>query len=310
MNVRSCSKVIISFLILSLLFSMVHADTSNYFPTGAGSSTQLTPYGSTYNWQCVDESPPNDATDYVRGTVSASYQLDLYSMSINIPDGSTIVRIGLFVRCRYVQLIFGGMAYGKSAMRIGSTIYYGTENLLYPYWQTYSQYWTTSPATGNAWTESEVENLQIGIALKTTDITRKIPQCTQVYLYVQWNPAPSKTWHNIAQWNFNLTTRQWQTVASWDFNLSTRSWQDLTQWYFNLTTMQWHNLASRNFQLLTRAWKTVSQWNFIINVFGWHSIAHWIFTIGPGSNIPILFVGILSLAVIIMIILYLASKEK
>lgn len=38
-------------------------------PNGAGSNTQFTPTGAASNWQCVDEIPANDNTDYVADSV-------------------------------------------------------------------------------------------------------------------------------------------------------------------------------------------------------------------------------------------------
>lgn len=313
MNVRSCSRVIISVLVLTLLLmSFVYADSGTYYPDGVGVTTQLSPSGAANNWDCVEETPPNDATDYVYNALDATLQIDTYAVSIGIPDGSTINSVTVYWRARY-RLWSSGSATcnGKAIVRVGSTNYGGASSILTSSWVTRSYIWTNSPATGSAWTESEVENIEIGVGLYSQYSWRRMAECTQVYVVIDWTPGtPTKEWHNIAQWNFNLTTRQWQTVASLDFNLSTMAWFNITSWNFQLQTKSWQNLASWSFNILTRVWHPIAQWDFIINVFGWHNIAHWIFKIGPESNMPILFVGVLSFTVLIILILYCALKEK
>jgi len=53
-------------------------------PSGPGAYTQFTPAGAAQNWQCVDEIPPNDDTDYVAdGTTGDRDSYDYESQSFS-----------------------------------------------------------------------------------------------------------------------------------------------------------------------------------------------------------------------------------
>jgi hypothetical protein len=153
-----------------------------------------------------------------------------------------------------------------------------------------------------------------------------------------WTPAPTKTWHDVASWTFQLLTRKWnnissfaltlqtrawQNIASWTFNLLTKGWHETATWIFQLQTQKWREIASWifelatkkwyeiglwNFQTLTRKWNSIASWTWQIITYGWHTITLWHITIG-GTDIPILFIGILFFVAILTLTFILAHER-
>lgn len=98
------------------------------YPDGAGDLAQLTRAGtdSGANWSQCDEATQNGNTDYVVTTV----------------NGSTFKN----------QLRIGGVNYDGSTTHTGVSGY-----------KSYMEIWNTNPATGLAWTDSDINGLQAGI---------------------------------------------------------------------------------------------------------------------------------------------------
>jgi hypothetical protein len=87
----------------------------------------------------------------------------------------------------------------KIAIKPGVTVTESAEKALTDYatWTTVSQEWATNPDTGSAWTWEEIATLQIGVALKQEfDYTDSL-RCTQVYVEIEYTPAPVVTAINI-----------------------------------------------------------------------------------------------------------------
>jgi len=124
----------------------------------------------------------------------------------------------------------------------------------------------------------------------------------------KWISGVTKSWHNIATWDFNLTARSWLSISTWDFNLSAMQWKNIVTWTFDLVTRHWNNIAEWTFQTITRSWKNIINWNFDILTLGWHTIAYWIFRVST-TNIPILFMAILFVAGVVLLI-FILSKRK
>jgi hypothetical protein len=154
-----------------------------------------------------------------------------------------------------------------------------------------------------------------------------------------WTSGVSKTWHDVASWNFQLLTRKWNNITSWSFNLITktwhetitwifqietrkwretalwtfqtltRKWNEIIQWMFQLGTKKWYDIASWTWQTATYGWHTIAQWTFTLITNGWHTITVWRITIG-GTSIPTLFIGILFFAAIIFLTLTLLHEKR
>jgi hypothetical protein len=129
-------------------------------PTAVGDVTQLTPTSGS-NWQCVDEVPPN-TTDYVSSATAGQY--DLYNCgTTTIAAGDVVKRVQ--VEARILE---------ESAT--GDSIKLGVKTESTEYWETgqvvttaYARYvgndLTVNPLTNVAWTQTELDDLQIGVTV-------------------------------------------------------------------------------------------------------------------------------------------------
>jgi len=137
-----------------------------------------------------------------------------------------------------------------------------------------------------------------------------------------WISGVTKTWHDITTWTFQLLTRKWnnistfaltlqtrrwQNIASWTFNLIPRAWHEIATWIFELATKKWNDISLWTWQTITYGWHTITQWTFTLIAHGWHTITLWHITIG-GTDIPILFIGLLFFAAILCLTFILAHK--
>jgi hypothetical protein len=164
-------------------------------PNAAGDLTQWFPYPTDYaNWDCVnDETPDEDATYVKTGIIAAQeYREDSYNIPDSaIPAGSTINSVTVYSRARSANATFLGII--QELLRISGATYYGTTHANVPYAYTnFSSTWTTNPATGSAWTISDINALQIGVAGDSgydpdTDKYFSL-YCTQVYVVVDYTP--------------------------------------------------------------------------------------------------------------------------
>jgi hypothetical protein len=154
-------------------------------PNAAGDETSLSQYpASTYHWDKVDEATADDNTTYVY-TTAASYQRDLYNLPAHSVGSGTINSITIYFR---IAINYSGTTvYAKPSQKSGTTVTDGTEvtrtgAITY---LTYSQTYTTNPATGVAYTWDEIDALQIGVCLKS-GIYGISARCTQVYVEVDY----------------------------------------------------------------------------------------------------------------------------
>jgi hypothetical protein len=125
-------------------------------PSGAGAYTEWSVSGASANWDAVDEVPPS-TTDYVY-TAEAG-KIDTYQAS----DLSAAGSISAARYYAYAQLNEAGEAGIKPIYYINNTAYEGTAIALEPSWRYASEIVQTSPATGNAWTVSEINAMQLGV---------------------------------------------------------------------------------------------------------------------------------------------------
>lgn len=125
------------------------------FPTGAGSSTGLTPSTGS-NWAAVDDVPPS-ATDYSGSPTSGAR--DTYAAG-DLPAGASTVYGARLVS--YMHKSDAGAKSMKPAIKVGSTVYYGATQALAVSMTRYDDVFLTSPATSSAWTVSEINGAEIG----------------------------------------------------------------------------------------------------------------------------------------------------
>ena len=167
-------------------------------PNAAGGETNLTPYPGTgeANWQDVDEATPDEDTTRVY-TGNATYLRDLYNIA-NHSVGSGIINF-ITVYARSESFGTPNQASLKIAIKAGQgtgapdTVSESSEITVTPSYADYSNQWSTNPKTGNAWTWDEIDNLQIGIALRRCNTSGAVTRCTQVYVVVDYTAVTPKT---------------------------------------------------------------------------------------------------------------------
>ena len=163
-------------------------DTEYLLPNAAGDenyiSSQFPEVGE--HWSKVDEMPADDGETYVYNADGiTSYQRDLYSLTNHTyADGTeTITSATVYFTFRSDD----GLGYAKAAIKTYGTVFEGSEE---SYgggrdWQTRTYTWTTNPFTGLAWTWDEVDDLQVGISIKSSETEIKV-FCTNVYVKVDY----------------------------------------------------------------------------------------------------------------------------
>lgn len=159
--------------------------TETLRPNAAGDETNIPGLaGSATHWGAVDDVVQDGSSTQVYTTIYSTYYRDLYN--IPSPSGSgTINFVKVIARC-YAETDTG---YVKLAVKTGGTVYESTvKSVDWASWDyLYNNIWTTNPATGLPWTWSDIESLQIGIAL-TRSYYATACRCTQVYVEVNYTP--------------------------------------------------------------------------------------------------------------------------
>ncbi|MHB8123496.1 MAG: hypothetical protein ACYDG4_15235 [Desulfuromonadaceae bacterium] len=157
--------------------------TANLIPNAAGDSSQLTTesYGAN-NYEEIDDPVASpDTGTYVHDNGDAGTFLDLY----NVPNQSlegVISDVTIYIRCNYG---IGSGPKSRTAIKIGGTVYYGTSNTLTSSWVTYNTSYIINPKTSVAWSWEDINNLQIGVEIVSTDFWQ-YGCCTQVYAIVTY----------------------------------------------------------------------------------------------------------------------------
>lgn len=131
------------------------------YPDGAGANTGFTPSAGA-NWQCVDETPANDDTDYVSSDVPGTK--DTYAFQA-LPGTAVVVK-AVMVQGRVRKDDAGGRTM-KLLNRAGVT---DNESAAFAPGTTYQYFGAiheTNPDTATAWTVAEVNGAQFGIKVES-----------------------------------------------------------------------------------------------------------------------------------------------
>lgn len=126
-------------------------------PSGAGSSTQLTPTGSANNYANVAEAPYNNATYNSSSTVG---QRDTYALSDLVAGTATVLATQSVA---HMQKSDAGTANAKIALKSGASVYYDTTQSLGTSPTVFAQLREVDPATGAAWTVANANALEAGM---------------------------------------------------------------------------------------------------------------------------------------------------
>lgn len=126
--------------------------------SGVGNSAQFTPSAGS-NFQTVDESNPNDDTDYNESNTVD--HIDTFAFT-NFAIGGTVKALQITT---YAKKTDAGARQIADVMRIGGTDYVGTTKTLASSYQMHIEGRVVSPATAVAFTEAEVNGAEFGYKL-------------------------------------------------------------------------------------------------------------------------------------------------
>ena len=159
-------------------------------PTGRGLNNQLAHYGAVTAWQAVADVTPDEDVSYiylssfVGGTVEGA---DSFITNWDLRTGQ-ISNVTITVRCRKMDSTVA-VATSNTALRLSTTDrILGAEETLSSSYVDYETSYDLSPFSGTYWTQEELEDLQVGVHLKTDSSFEGAVRCTQVYAVVTWQP--------------------------------------------------------------------------------------------------------------------------
>jgi hypothetical protein len=149
-------------------------------PTGDGSVKGLIVSGAINNWEAVDEIVNDEDSTRVY-TSSSSYMYDLYETE-NAPIFITgeISKVTVYYR---VRSIVSSGDNARAYIKVDGVPNYGNDQSLGNSYTTYSHEWLTNPVSGQEWTWTDINAMEIGVGLKSADDTCR---ATQVYAIVSY----------------------------------------------------------------------------------------------------------------------------
>ena len=162
-------------------------------PNVVGDLTELSPIGAAANWDCVDEDPTNEDTDYVLSTTLAPViPSDLKDLH-NLPAPTlltaldTIVLVRFWIRSRYLN--DSGTVQAAPYFKENGVATSGTLRNMTASYANYYQDYTTRPSDGGAWTFADIGALQIGVLHNVVGgggILASAVRTTQVYCQIEF----------------------------------------------------------------------------------------------------------------------------
>jgi hypothetical protein len=150
--------------------------------TGNGAETGLTPSTGTDHGALVDESVPNDDTDYNSGGAGVT---DTYVFDLSALSGKTIYGLVLTISAKATTAGTNTIA---GVARIGGTDYVGDTKTLTTSYLFYEQAWTVKPSDGLAW--SAGASMEFGVQSIASAGSNRI---TAVFLDVVHSDAVTVT---------------------------------------------------------------------------------------------------------------------
>lgn len=142
-------------------------------------ATEYTNQNAPANFCLLGGEESSDATQYER---------DLYNIADHTSESGNIGKVIVYFSLSGDES--GGQdytGYAKAAIKTHGAVYVGSEeSRTGQTFATKSYTWTNNPATGSAWTWSEIDALQAGVELK--GVLGTYGYCTQVYVKVYYGP--------------------------------------------------------------------------------------------------------------------------
>lgn len=131
------------------------------FPNAAGDVTDFTPVGAATVFDAINEHAPNDDTDYAQSSLAGDRFLT--NMDDVILPGIYPV-IGIKERSRKTDTGDRTISVG---LKSGVTEEFGPSRGLGTEWASTMTYWNRNPATGNMFTQAELNAIQCGMKVET-----------------------------------------------------------------------------------------------------------------------------------------------
>lgn len=163
-------------------------------PNAASVTAQSRKGGTNYNYEAIDEATLDEA-DYcwVDGNGSSLTQSDIYGFPDHSTETETINSVTVKAYCK--KIIEGTDATNvtfRTAICIGGTDYYGSDNNLTTSTALYSHVYSVNPATSSAWTWTNIDNLLAGDELTShyTDKNNSVSSyCYQLWVEVAYGAS-------------------------------------------------------------------------------------------------------------------------
>lgn len=160
-------------------------------PNADGYYNGLYRWGDNANYKCVDEASSDGDATFLYGDWT-HLEHDLFTIpEPSLPEGAVIDYVKLYSRWRRYRRILPCTC--KQILRTHDTTFYREQNDLPEdfEWHIVEETFTRNPYTGNVWTESEVDDLQIGIACggaePILDPADTGLRCTQIWAEVKYH---------------------------------------------------------------------------------------------------------------------------
>jgi hypothetical protein len=150
--------------------------TAEIWPAGVGEGVGLVP-SSGAGWQCLDDLSESDYV-YIRNNDSL-YVYSFYTMQdVSLPSNAIIENLRLSSRANRITSYGSYNGYGKLSLKIGAS-YYSSGWTTVPSTSMVDFYydWATNPATGAAWTQSDINAMLAGMYMRCD-------------YQPSWNPVP------------------------------------------------------------------------------------------------------------------------
>jgi hypothetical protein len=148
--------------------------SATFLPNASGCTIQLSRAGASSNYLCVDDTvgSPDDDGSYVYNSSPTTYY-DMYNIPNHTTESGTINYVR--VDSRVKSYLYGQSQSGVYKLLISdnacSNIYKSDDKDLTTSYQNQFKIWTDNPRTSNAWTWSDIDNLQIGVECSSPSIT-------------------------------------------------------------------------------------------------------------------------------------------
>jgi len=152
----------------------------NYYPPADPGETEIHSHR-------VDDVTPDDADTMVYTGESTSEVYDRYQKpAFTLPSGKKIAFIRVTCRGMTEYLSAAVQATFRFGVYIGTTYYMSAYKKTNGAWQTFTQDWVKNPATGLAWTQADINNLQIAVGGKSYYYAFEwyLAHITQIYVEI------------------------------------------------------------------------------------------------------------------------------